>query len=66
MRKVFKGSRLNILIKMKVAPHTSLKHRMLGMYFLICRQVAKSRILYYVDLFAGDGEAECNEAPSCV
>ena len=48
---------------MEVAPHTSLKHRMLGMYFLICRQVAKYRTLYYVDLFAGDGEAECDEAP---
>lgn len=51
------------MIKMKVAPHTSLKHRMLGMYFLICRQVAKKRLLYYVDLYAGDGEAECDEAP---
>lgn len=48
---------------MKVASHTSLKHRMLGMYFLICRQVAKNRTLYYVDLYAGDGEAECDEAP---
>lgn len=48
---------------MKVAPHTSLKHRMLGMYFLICRQIAKNRTLYYVDLYAGDGEAECDEAP---
>jgi len=48
---------------MKVAPHTALKHRMLGMYFMICRQVAKTRWLYYVDLYAGDGEAECDEAP---
>lgn len=48
---------------MKVKSHTSLKHRMLGMYFLICRQVAKKRTLYYVDLYAGDGEAECEEAP---
>lgn len=48
---------------MKVAPHSSLKHRMLGMYFKICRQVAKNRTLYYIDLFAGDGEAECDEAP---
>lgn len=48
---------------MKVAPHTSLKHRMLGAYFLICRQVAKTRVLHYVDLYAGDGEAECENAP---
>jgi len=48
---------------MEVSVHTSLKHRMLGMYFLICRKVAKERILHYVDLFAGDGEAHCDEAP---
>lgn len=48
---------------MKVEPHTSLKHRMLGAYFKICRQVAKNRPLYYVDLYSGDGEAECDEAP---
>lgn len=48
---------------MKVALHSSLKHRMLGMYFKICRQVAKKRVLYYIDLYAGDGEAECDEAP---
>lgn len=48
---------------MKVAPHTALKHRMLGMYFKICREVAKDRKLYYVDLYTGDGEAECDESP---
>ncbi len=48
---------------MEVATHSSLKHRMLGMYFKICREVAKKRTLYYVDLYAGDGEAECDEAP---
>ena len=36
---------------------------MLGAYFKICRQVAKKRILYYVDLYAGDGECICEEAP---
>ncbi|MCG2718030.1 MAG: three-Cys-motif partner protein TcmP [Nanoarchaeota archaeon] len=48
---------------MKVAPHTSLKHRTLGMYFYICRRVMRRRRLYYVDLYAGDGECTCDEAP---
>ncbi len=48
---------------MIVKPHTSLKHRILGVYFKICREVAKRRDLYYVDLFAGDGEAKCEETP---
>lgn len=48
---------------MEVKPHTSLKHRILGVYFLICRQVMKKRKLYYVDLYAGDGECICEEAP---
>jgi len=46
---------------MKVTSHTSLKHRMLGAYFKICREVAKNRNLHYVDLYAGNGEAECDE-----
>src|SRR3989344_8100003 len=48
---------------MDISSHTTLKHRMLGFYFLICRQIAKNRILHYVDLYAGDGEATCEEAP---
>lgn len=50
---------------MNVSPHTSLKHRIIGSYFRICRDVMKSknRTLYYVDLFAGDGICDCKEAP---
>ena len=50
---------------MDVSPHTSLKHRTMGSYFRICRDVMKSkkRTMYYVDLFAGDGICDCKEAP---
>lgn len=50
---------------MDVNPHTSLKHRIMGSYFHICRDVMKSthRSLYYVDLFAGDGVCYCKDAP---
>lgn len=49
---------------MEVAPHTSIKHRTLGVYFKIVRMVMKQgRPLYYVDLYAGDGECVCDEAP---
>jgi len=49
---------------MIVKPHTSIKHRTLGYYFKICRDVmAKGRSLYYVDLYSGDGVCECPEAP---
>jgi len=50
---------------MNVNPHTALKHRIIGSYFKICRDVMKSkkRNLNYIDLYAGDGICECNEAP---
>jgi len=49
---------------MIVKPHTSIKHRTLGYYFKICRDVmARGRSLYYVDLYSGDGVCECPEAP---
>lgn len=49
---------------MKVRPHTSIKHRTIGYYFKICRDVMKKgRPLYYVDLYSGDGECECPDAP---
>ena len=49
---------------MIVKPHTSIKHRTLGYYFKICRDVmVKGRSLYYVDLYSGDGICECPEAP---
>lgn len=46
---------------MNVNPHTLIKHKILDVYFLICRQVAKKRKLNYVDLFCGDGEVECKK-----
>lgn len=46
---------------MEVKPHTLIKHRILDVYFLICRQVAKKRKLNYADLFCGDGEIECEK-----
>jgi len=50
---------------MKVSPHTNLKHRILGSYFKICRDVMKRKggTQYYVDLFSGDGLCECDRAP---
>ena len=49
---------------MQVSPHTALKHRMMGVYFHICKPIIKKRgTFYYVDLYAGDGEAECDESP---
>ncbi|MBC7128214.1 MAG: three-Cys-motif partner protein TcmP [Thermoplasmatales archaeon] len=50
---------------MEVKPHTSLKHRILGCYFRICRNVmkGKNKKLFYVDLYAGDGICKCNRAP---
>lgn len=49
---------------MEVKPHSALKHRILGVYFKICRTLI-NRLggLHYVDLYAGDGSAECDEAP---
>lgn len=47
---------------MEVKSHTSKKHRALGYYFSICRDVLKGsgspKTLYYVDLFCGDGTSE--------
>jgi len=50
---------------MKVSLHTSLKHRILGVYFNICKNVMKSkqRGLFYVDLYSGDGICHCDNAP---
>jgi len=49
---------------MKVRPHTSIKHRTIGYYFKICRDVmSHGRSLYYVDLYSGDGACDCSEAP---
>jgi len=45
---------------MEIEPHSTLKNRLLGLYYKICIQVTKKKnILYYVDLFAGDGENIC-------
>lgn len=45
---------------MEIEPHSTLKNRALGLYYKICIEVIKKRnILYYVDLFAGDGENIC-------
>lgn len=52
---------------MDVRPHTNIKHRTIGYYFKICRDVMKKgRPLYYVDLYSGDGACECPEAPKTV
>lgn len=50
---------------MKVKPHTSLKHRIIGSYLKFCRDVMKGkrRSLYYADLYAGDGSCQCKLAP---
>ena len=50
---------------MEVRPHTSLKHRIIGSYLKICRDVMKGkrRSLYYSDLYAGDGSCSCKQAP---
>lgn len=50
---------------MDVRPHTSLKHRIIGYYLHICRDVmkGKNRSMYYVDLYAGDGKCSCQYAP---
>ena len=45
---------------MEIEPHSTLKNRALGLYYKICIQVIKKRNkLYYVDLYAGDGENIC-------
>lgn len=50
---------------MKVKLHTALKHRVLGCYFQICRNVMQStgRNLCYIDLFSGDGVCHCEQHP---
>jgi len=41
---------------MEIEPHSTLKNRILGLYYKICIQVIKKRNkLYYIDLFTGDG-----------
>lgn len=53
---------------MKVEPHSNVKHRAIGCYFEICRNVLKGKSgpdppIYYIDLYAGDGICESEEAP---
>lgn len=46
---------------MDVRLHTTIKHRMLGVYFKFVKATLKGRPLYYVDLYAGDGVIHCPE-----
>lgn len=52
---------------MKIEPHSTLKNRTLGLYYKICIEVIKKRDkLYYVDLFAADGENVCEATDNIV
>ena len=52
---------------MEIEPHSTLKNRALGLYYKICIQVTKKKnMLYYVDLFAGDGENVCKRTDDII
>lgn len=52
---------------MEIEPHSTLKNRALGVYYRICIEVIKKRqMLYYIDLFSGDGENVCRSTENIV